>query len=46
MFKARDRGTRAKCDICLKVAIKTLEWIADLVLVFWLVISGMFGAFI
>ena len=42
MFEARDGDTGARCDISLKVAVKTLEEIADVVLVSWLVISGMF----
>ena len=42
MFEARDGDTGARRDISLKVAVKTLEEIADVVLVSWLVISGMF----
>ena len=46
MFKARGGGTGARCDISLKVAIKALEGTDDVVLVSWLVISGMFDTFV
>ena len=46
MFKARYRDTEAKCDISLKVEIRHLKGIADVILASWVVISSMFETFV
>ena len=46
MFKARYGGTGARCDISLKVEITHLKGIANVILVSWLVILGMFETFV
>ena len=46
MFKARFRDTGARCDISLKVEIRHLKRIADVILVSWVVILSMFETFV
>ena len=45
LFKVNSRNTGKKCEICLKLTIKTLKYVIDVVLVFLLLNLNIFNIF-